>query len=256
MGELIVQQLVQWGLAGILVAAAGYLIYDNWRKNKRTDEWIQRKLFDSPETVKSSDTLKESIDALKESVDTLVSCTRKNNHYYEKTSMEVTTKAAPIVNSILTRCIEDCGLDHATLALLHNGTTTLSGIPYIKIGVVAEKYDPIKWPQDIDLIQTYKDENITTFGRLPSVIIQNEALEFDVYPGSKLAEIDGVIHNRCLTRGIKKIVFLTVKDQDGLCNGCLIGYTFTDKKIDMDTLRGRIEVIENVYKSMISILHG
>mgnify|MGYP002694469845 CR=1 FL=1 len=46
----LMQALQQWGTAGLIAIAAGYVLYDAWKKNKETEKWLRDQVKSSSES--------------------------------------------------------------------------------------------------------------------------------------------------------------------------------------------------------------
>lgn len=273
MEDIVVSTISQWGAVGILIAVAGYIIYDNWKKNKKNEEWYREHMNEKSSMTNCQDQLKTSLTNINAQLSTISSDNQKfrmeinrrvdkveevitklhpGKHEHEAIRMESITNVAPAINSILTQGLNLCSVDHIALGLLHNGTSSLSGIPYIKMDIIAEKYKPIQFPEDVDLTSAYQSEDITKYNKLPNCILQSGCLELDIEKdGENISEIDTIVYNRCRNRGIKRLAFAVINDQHGLCNGCIIAYKFDSSPINLKALEEKAKIIQNLYWTML-----
>lgn len=276
MSDIIVQTIAQWGSAGIALLAAGWIIYENWKRSVKMEEWFRENLI---KPAGNDDSCKKIIQMSIESIDNkmtkltnesigfrndmmnrvsdieaTIAKHHPDRHEYERVRVNAITTIAPAVNTILSTCLVDSNVDHVAFGLLHNGTSSLSGIPYIKMGIIAEKYKPLQYPNDIDLAVEYRDDDITKYNRLPHCIIQNGYTEFDIENDENLAELGMVVYNRCKKRGIKRIAFVPINDALDMCTGCIIAYSFENKKFDKDLLVTKAGIISDMYISLLNSL--
>lgn len=273
MEKVVLQLITEWGLLGLIIAGAIYIVIDNWKKNKKNEEWYREAILREQHAIGSREEISESLDSLRKEIQQI---SEKNNqfrsemsnrieeiekaivkhhpssHQYEVMRMTAVAKIAPAINTILLSTLDDCKLDHIALALLHNGTSSVAGIPYVKVGVIAEKFKPVEYPGDTELTIDYKDEDIIKYNKLPACIIQSGYLEFDIDNNSNLDEIDYGTYSKCKNKGIKHIAFIAINDSYGLCTGGVIAYNFTDTPINKDDLLDRVKVIENLYQTMLN----
>lgn len=276
MNEIIVQTIAQWGSAGIALLAAGWIIYENWKRSNKMEEWFRENLIKPSDdndhckkmvqmSIESIDNkmdrlTKESIEFRKDmisrvqAIEDTIEHHHPDKHEYERQRVEAITTIAPAVNSILATCLKDSNVDHIAFGLLHNGTASLSGIPYIKMGIIAEKYKPLQYPDDIDLAVEYRDDDITKYNRLPHCIMQNGYTEFDIEGSENLAELGAVVYNRCKKRGIKRIAFVPINDELDMCTGCIIAYSFEDKEFNKELLVTKAGIISDMYISLLNSL--
>lgn len=285
MNDLLIQTISQWGTAGIMMIVAGYIIYDSWKKNKKNEKWFQenimaeqgavhsrdhiyRKITELQDTIheseKTSHAFREEIRERVDQIDHLVHSTiaavqsQDKHRNYEKSRMNVITHIAPTINDVLRSALSETRADHIALGLLHNGTQTLSGVPYIKFGVVLEKYKPTQYPDDLEMVDLYKDDDITKYDKLPAAIIQEGTVMFNIGDqdsGCRLDDLDSKIYNQCIKQDIRQLAFTTIIDTStGMCTGCLIAYSFTSKPLDIQALENAADIIQGIYKSVLTSL--
>lgn len=275
MTDILMQGLSQWGAAGIVAIAAGYVLWDSYKKNKENEKWIQERMAEAHTSRESNkDSLNEISDSLKELRDDhkrwredveaqINEIKAKIDKYYpdhhdtEKIRLEAISKISPALYHYMANGLETCNCDHIALALLHNGSVNLSGIPYVKFGIITEKYKPLHCPNDIDLLSKYKDEDIVAHNRLPIVIAQNQRVNFDITEDSPLVDIDPVLFARCIKLGIKKLAFQAIRDNKHMVTGFIIIYKFNnDEDLDLTGLHDTADAIEHLYLDMMETLHG
>ena len=272
MTDVLLQALQQWGTAGIIAIAAGWVLYDSWKKNKDTEKWMREQVAASTESrsmtrvdlseinaslkdlhrkhVEFRDEITQRVTSIEDKID--------KNHLDHGSSEAVRLKAistaAPAVYAIISDGLDSCGCDHIAVALLHNGTVALSGVPYIKFGIISEKYKPIRCPQDEPLLPRYKEEDIMSHNKLPMCITQNKQAIFDITEDCILKDADPIIYMKCVKRGIKRIAFEAIRDVHGLVTGFVVIYNFEDRNFDKDSLHSVTEAIEKVYQEMMFVL--
>lgn len=256
-------------MAGILALAAGYVIWDNYKRNKEQDNYFKKQA----EAKKSREYINNNLSDIKDSVtavrkdfegfrkesqrrfDAIESKIYKSDHHIiEAQRMHAITNIAPSINTIIRDGLDDCKVDHIAVCLLHNGTQTITGIPYIKFGVVAEKYKPIKHIHDVDLLSQYREEDIVSHNQLPACIIQNKNVIFNIAEDSPLVEIDPIVYAKCVKLGIEQIAFEAIRDIRGLITGFMMVYKFDEEEIDMNALHQTTSNIEVLYRNMMEQL--
>lgn len=267
--EFITHVIQQWGAAGVVAVAAGWVLYDSWKKAKTTEEWMRKQLeaastsrantqSDLSDIYKAISEIREEnnewrneianrIDTLEKKIDEQ----HPNYGMSEGLRLQAISSIAPSIHALINEGLNTCACDHIAVALLHNGTVSLSGIPYIKAGVIAEKYKPIRHPNDIDLMVRYKDEDIVSHNKLPAAVVQNPQIEFAIAKDSTLIEIDAALYNKCLAIGIKRIAFEAVRDMSGLTTGFIVIYKFDDSPLNMVGLHNTTVAIERLYQNMM-----
>ena len=271
MTDALIQAIQQWGTAGVVACAAGWVLYDSWKKNKETEKWMREQMQASTESrsmtrsdlseINSSikDLSEKQTKFRKEISDRVDIIEKKIDEHHPHGSMEDTrlkavSTAAPAVYAIINDGLDSCECDHIAVALLHNGTVALSGVPYIKFGIISEKYKPIRCPQDEPLLPRYKEEDIMSHNKLPMCITQNKHAVFEVSDDCALKDIDPIIYMRCVKRGIKHIAFEAIRDVHGFVTGFVVIYNFEDRNLDADSLHSVTGAIEKVYQEMLFAL--
>ncbi len=270
MTDVLVHAISQWGTAGIVALAAGWVLWDSWKKNKENEKWMREQVQNSSNaraltrndlseiSTSIKDMRREHIE-FRDEVRARVAAVEDKitQHHPDHGSMEAArlnaiSQIAPSIHTIINEGLDMCSCDHIAVALLHNGTVTLSGIPYIKFGIVAEKYKPVRYPQDFDLLSKYKEEDILSHNRLPSCIVQNPNIEFRISDDSALAEIDPGLFIKCKNHGIKRIGFEAIRDIHGLTTGFVLIYKFDSSPLDIDGLHSVTTTIEHLYQNMLA----
>lgn len=272
MTDVLLQALQQWGTAGIVAIAAGWVLYDSWKKNKDTEKWMREQVQASAEShsmtrsdlseINSSiKTLSRQHTEFREEIsDRVANIESKIDRYHpdhgslEAVRLKAISTAAPAVYAIINDGLDSCECDHIAVALLHNGTVALSGVPYIKFGIISEKYKPIRCPQDEPLLPRYKEEDIMSHNKLPMCITQNKQVIFNISDDCILKDVDPIIYMKCIKRGIKRIAFEAIRDVHGLVTGFVVIYNFEDRDFDKDSLHSVTEAIEKVYQEMMFVL--
>ena len=272
MTDVLLQALQHWGTAGVIAIAAGWVLYDSWKKNKDTEKWMREQVAASNESrLTTRDNLSEINASLKdlhknhvrfrdEITQRVASIENKiDKHHPDQSSTEAArlkaiSAAAPAVYAIISDGLDSCDCDHIGVALLHNGTVALSGVPYIKFGIISEKYKPIRCPQDEPLLPRYKEEDIMSHNKLPMCVTQNKQAIFNVSDDCILKDVDPIIYMKCIKRGIKRIAFEAIRDVHGLVTGFVVIYNLEDRDFDKDSLHAVTEAIEKVYQEMMFVL--
>jgi hypothetical protein len=274
MNEILLQVLQQWGTAGIIALAAGYVLYDSWKKSKEIEKWLRDQFKMSSESRQDSTNsilnlstaieqlrkeneefraeIRSQVSAVENKIDAHVLDCEKNNSLH----LNAISQLAPTIHTIINDGLSSCACDHIAVALLHNGSVALGGIPYIKFGFIAEKYNPIDYPQDVDLVTKYRDDDITTHNRLPVCVVQYPQIEFDLTDDDcQLAEVDPIIYNRCKAIGVKHIAFEAIRDAHGDTTGFVVIYKFSQESLNMDSLHTTTTTIEHLYQNLMVSLN-
>ena len=83
---------------------------------------------------------------------------------------------APKIHKVMGKYIDRIGCDHIFLGWFHNGTSSISGVPFYKFDLVAEKFNPTTNPKDYEFGHMYKDVDILRHNKLPIELIQNKKI--------------------------------------------------------------------------------
>lgn len=271
--DLLHEVWVQWGVMGIVFVSALYIIWENIRRNKEIQEYYIRSQGDTDKLDDNNtilhelwmvvDQLSAKVAVIEEKVTTkLAELDQKIDkshpaHIDEETKrFEGTMHVAPTIHTILNNYVTDCRADHILLAMLHNGTKSLTGMSYFKFDIVAEKFFPVTNPQDEEMAPRYKDVDITLHNRLPAAVIQNKGIMFDLtHEECDLETIDEIIYVRCRARGIKYIAFISIRDNNGVVVGFICAYSFNDS-LDMEQLSEAAKTLEQLYCNMMNSFYN
>lgn len=258
MQEIFGQIVAQWGLVGVLGIAAGWIIYDSFKKNKEMEKYYREKMDEKNELISQMrgdytpdnglstrlDTILSRMDELEAKFDS----THPNFVEEEISKLTAIANITPIIHSVLNSSIADIKADHMLVGLLHNGTHTITGTPFMKFDIVAEKFFPVRNPQDDELSGVYKDHDLMQHNRLPAVVLQGEARVFDIDAG-ELKDIDPYLNSKLVKRGVKYIAFDIFRDANGLPNGFVCVYSFGDR-IVIPELEEATNTIGVTYRSI------
>lgn len=284
MDEFLSAAVAQWGMAGLFVIAAGYIIWSNHKEAKETkkkyeDLYNERmehmeeryaekgrasasiqkmntdtsaainKLGDKIDSIATTQVeMGEKINELDTTVNGLVNKARHaDTERYTKI-----IRVAPTLNTICVNNMEEMRVDHIFVALLHNGTSGITGIPFIRQSVIVEKYDPIKNINDINYTVAFKDDELTKHDKLPAAILQNDIVDINVNDNghSKMEDLDIISAREMAKIGTKRILFKAIKDERGVPMGYICAYSYITRDVDLELFRETAETIERVYRDV------
>ena len=272
MTDVLMQGLSLWCSAGLIALAAGYVLWDSYKKNKENEKWVREQMLTAQTSREGN---KESLEEISNSlrdfhedhkqwrvgiemrlgdIEDKMAKHHPCHHDAEKLRLDAISKISPALYHYIADGLEACNCDHIALALLHNGSVNLSGIPYIKFGIINEKYRPLNCPNDVDLLSKYKEEDIVAHNRLPMVIAQNHHVEFEITDDSELADIDPILFARCIKLSIKRIAFQAVRDNKHMVTGFVVIYSFRDEPLDLVSLHDTTDAVERLYLDMLDSL--
>lgn len=270
MGSVLVEIISQFGVLGLILAGIIYLIVDGIktkRKNLVTAEKLDKSMDKLESHVdKRIDDVNLRIDLVNDKVNTQYELLNKR---MESNPEEVMSKIeekktqddkdhfhklldqftkAPRLHRILKLYRERIGCDHIFLGTFHNGSTSVSGIPYCKFDVVAEKFKP--GSSDIREYTTiYKDSDIMVHDNLPLVISQEDYVYFKIEDeGSSLEDTDDVLYRRCVKHGIKQIAINLIRDEQMNPVGFVGCVDFDYDELNFQELNNCAKELEEIYK--------
>lgn len=284
MDQVITSVIAQWGVFGAIIIAAGYIIYDNIKNNHKKINLdgkldklsdivskysienidIKRQLNDltiKTNNINCNEDIKDYIDDLTKKINNLevqikshISELNDNNHKCRKNHTEKLinrVSIAPKIHRILATYYDRIHCDHILLGYFHNGTSTVSGIPFYKFDLVAEKYTPGKSEHDAEFINLYKDVDILSHDRLPIELLQNKQVYYSIDENgdSILKDIDEILYHRLIGRCVKQIAFNILKDHDENLEGfvCCIKYDY--KEVNLKELKNCARELEDLYNN-------
>lgn len=156
----------------------------------------------------------------------------------------------PQINDVLEKFRKRANLDHIFLGSFHNGTSSISGIPYYKFDILAEKYSPAKVDRDVEFAHMYLNADMMKHDKLPIILIQNGFAHYviDENGDSELSKIDDIIYRRMIGRDIKQFTVYLLRDAKGGPMGFVGGVRYDYEEIDMDEMSDCVKNLEEIYK--------
>ena len=169
----------------------------------------------------------------------------KNNRRRHDSYMKKSIRRGPKVQQALRENFASINTDHMFVAELHNGSTDVSGIPYMKFDIIYEHISPEYHGNDIFLNRLYENEHILTHDQLPDLLFSNYSLKYKI---DDLASIDEHLYLRMKSRGVKSIALSLICDNNYKPVAFVGGMNFSDKEINLSELNKCAIVIEKIYR--------
>ena len=281
--------IAQWGAVGLILVLAAYIIIDGIKRNKsqNTSNTKLDSIIDDINEVKTTvpaiqqqmevldtkigivnqkvdekidfyvDHLSSRMDKLESKVDSqpqniLESLANRDQAIQDEHNKRMLDqiKRAPKIHKELGRYLGRIGCDHIFIGSFHNGTTSISGVPYYKFDIVAEKYDPENIARDREFAHMYKDVDILRHDKLPIALTQNGMVHYVINEDktSDLKDIDDIVYRRMIGRDIKQLALHVLRDQAGIPTGFVgcVKYDYTE--LDFNELKGCATALEEIYK--------
>lgn len=274
--DAIISQIVsQWGVFGLLLIGIGYIIWDNWRinKSKRNDNnmimstmnniggkinILQEKInIVDDKVVELKSQVDNRIDLIEQKVDQLpisnlqhIDIVNAEKHKIHLKQMDDLMKLGPKLHRIIQVANNNIGSDHIFVGSFHNGNSSLSGIPYYKFDIIAERFAPTKISRDCEFAHMYKDSDILRYDTLPSLLVQQGLIHF-VVPAEgdiELSNYDDIIWRRMRGRGIKQIAIRLTRDSNGSPSGFVGVVKYDMNKLNLNYLDECGRELEEIYK--------
>lgn len=277
MDNIISQIIAEWGTLGIVITILGYLIYDSWKVSKNRKDNNDRAMnaisgldskLDNKIGILSKeirivdqkvdnviDNFNDKIDFVQDQIDKLPEAhidvikefgKIKEEHDHSKMFDDL-VKLGPNLHQIMKSGIEDTKADHMFIGSFHNGNKSLTGIPYYKFDIIAERFKPDKVEHDCEFAYMYKDADILRFDMLPTMLLQQELLHFNVPAEgeTELSDIDDIIWRRMRGRGIRQIALRLLKDSKDTPSGFvgIVKYDFEELNLnELDKCGSKLEM--------------
>ena len=288
MDAFVSEIFAQWGIFGVVMLIAAYIIWDNIKSKKsqvntgekldsiindivdiKTDipdikgnvkfiekeiNCVNNKLETKINSVK--EILNTRIDSLEEKVDeqpkhiitSMNINSQKQDEIHNKQMLNQINKA-PLLHKAMGHYIDHIKCDHIFLGSFHNGTSSITGIPYYKFDIVAEKFNPLKIERDCEFAHMYHDVDILRHNKLPIELIQNGEVYYIIHEdqSSELKDIDDILYRRMLGRDIKQIAINLLYD----CKGNPLGFVgcvkYNYEEFNFKELRKCAKELETIY---------
>lgn len=256
--EIVLQIISQFGMPGIILCMLGYLAWDKYKTNKEQKEKgykdfrevihdINDRIQEMERKSDAADTeIYDRMDRLEQRIED-INVTNHPTPEMEQAHINYSVETYPVIHTLLEHAKQSIDCDHIALAHFHNGTKGVTGIPFVKFTVVAEKYNPIEFPADDSLTERYVNMNMMAFDKMPQAMIQNDSVVFNI-DDEKFQQIDSKTYYNCLKKGIKRIAMKKFCDEEGRPIGFIICYRFREGVMNKTALDGCIQLLEGVYQ--------
>ena len=275
MDNVIGEILSTWGTVGILIVVFGYMAWDNWKamRDRKSNndkamtgiELLSGKIDNINTSIKLVDqkveTVKEQFDEKIKDIESQIHDIPKNNsahidkikaegHTLHLKQLDDLMKLGPKLHKIIKDANDKIGSDHIFVGSFHNGNSSLSGIPYYKFDIIAERFSVDKVEQDTEFAHMYKDADILRYDTLPVLLVQQGQVYFDV-PESGENEMEGyddIIWRRMKGRGIRQIALRLTRDSKGSPSGFVGVVKYNHDELKLNYLDDCGRELEEMYK--------
>lgn len=255
MGD-IVKLVTELGSFGLLLGLAGWIIYD-YIKNKNTNKndlktELNNSLIDIKTSINNINTrvtgLEKTIIDMKTNPTVVVNNTNTSSVEHSKQFMD-RLKLGPNIHKSLRNFCNRINADHIFVGSFHNGNESITGIPYYKFDIIAERFAKNKVDDDIEFAFMYKDADLLRHDLLPSEVIQQGLVHYtiDESENSYLEDVDDIIYRRMVGRGIKQLAISLLHDPTGMPSGFVGCVRYDYKELDLHELQECGHELENIY---------
>ena len=268
MESIISQFITEWGTFGLMIFLIGYFSYDSWRTQKSRKDNNSKAIDAVQKVADKVDNLDMKITVVKDKVDDvtdifdnridrlektvnnlpqlhleeLQALTLKQQEEHTKMMLDL-LRLGPNLHDVLRDYNDKINGDHIFIGSFHNGNKSITGVPYYKFDIIAERFKTNMVEQDCEFAHMYKDADILRFDRLPILLVQKGLLHFAVPEegSSELAEVDDIIWRRMKGRGIRQIALRILRDKSNTPSGFVgvVKYNFEELNIDMLDICGK-----------------
>ena len=276
--EIIISQIItEWGTFGLILILLGYLTYDSWKSQKirkdNNDRAINavQKVEDKMDNINTkislvdqkvdnvADIFDNRVDRLEKTVNNLPqlhleelqALSIKQQEEHTKMMLDL-LRLGPNLHNVLKEYNEKINGDHIFIGSFHNGNKSITGIPYYKFDIIAERFKTDIVEQDCEFAHMYKDADILRFDRLPILLVQKGLLHFTVLEDGlpEMSEFDDIIWRRMKGRGIRQIALKILRDKSNTPSGFVgvVKYDLNEINIKMLDICGQ-ELEANYHKA-------
>lgn len=264
--EGIVKLITELGSFGLLLGLAGFIIYNHFKDSKANTGKKENVSFEKIEKLLSDNTSElktiiaatnERIDSVERSVsmqighihdriDNIESCDKSSEHTKQFADR---LKLGPQLHKTLNTFRNRVNADHIFIGSFHNGNESLTGIPYYKFDIIAERFRPDKVERDIEFAFMYKDADLLRHDLLPTEVVQRGTVKYiiDENGNSELKDIDDIIYRRMIGRNIKQLAVSLLCDPSGTPSGFVGCVRYDYEDIDLTELKECGLELEQVY---------
>lgn len=266
--ESIASLVTEVGSFGVLLALAGFIIYNHFKGDPKKDNTLNELKtaleMNTAEIKGSIKGLDNRISNLEVTVTNDVSAINKRINDLECQSISKPAnnvrsshtkqfadrlKLGPQLHKTLNTFRSRVNADHIFIGSFHNGNESLTGIPYYKFDLIAERFRPDKVCRDLEFAFMYKDADLLRHDSLPQEVVQNTTVHYiiDKDGNSPLADIDDIVYRRMLGRDIKQLAVSLLRDPNGTPSGFVGCVKYDYEDIDLTELRECGIELEQIY---------
>jgi hypothetical protein len=249
----IIKLVTELGSFGLLLFLAGLIIYNYVKNNPNPakDKEEFKKMFDNCiNDIKTSiNTINTRVDSLEKLVNAKAHIPTVNDKLSHPKQFLDRLKLGPQLHKTLNIYRTRVNADHIFIGSFHNGNESITGIPYYKFDIIAERFKTEKVERDIEFAFMYKDADLLRHDMLPQEVVQSGIVHYVIAEdgSSNLSVIDNIIYRRMIGRDIKQLAISLLRDPAGTPSGFVGCVRYDYENIDLQELKDCGTELENVY---------
>ena len=256
----IVKIVTELGSFGLLLALAGWIVYNYIKEGPKAAKNIDFKaeikseakqvINESVSDIKQSiNSISDRVSGLERNINSLTLVQAKDVKPSHPKQFLDRLKLGPQLHKTLNNFRTRINADHIFIGSFHNGNESITGIPYYKFDIIAERFRPDKVDRDIEFAFMYKDADLLRHDLLPSEVVQRGIVHYVIDENGKsvLEDIDNIIYRRMIGRDIKQLAISLLRDPNGTPSGFVGCVRYDYDEIDLHELKDCGIELENVY---------
>ena len=176
MESIISQFIAEWGTFGLMVFLIGYFVYDSWKTQKARKDNNSKAIDAVQKVADKVDNLDMKITVVKDKVDDvtdifdnridrlektvnnlpqlhleeLQALTLKQQEEHTKMMLDL-LRLGPNLHNVLKDYNDKINGDHIFIGSFHNGNKSITGVPYYKFDIIAERFKTNMVEQDCEI---------------------------------------------------------------------------------------------------------
>jgi hypothetical protein len=161
-------------------------------------------------------------------------------------------KLGPQLHKVLNNFRSRINCDHIFIGSFHNGNESITGIPYYKFDIIAERFRPDKVDRDIEFAPMYKDHDLLRHDLLPSEVVQMGVVHYiiDQDGNSNLEDVDDIVYRRMIGRDVKQLAIALLSDpNNGTPSGFVGCVKYNYDEINLMELKECSIELERMYET-------
>lgn len=254
--EKIVSVVTELGSFGLLICLAGWIIYTYFKNNPKGEskndlkKLLEVGMMDIKTSIVGLGTRVTNLETIVNEIRSAEPCVDAPTKSSHPKQFLDRIKLGPELHKTLNIFRTRINADHIFIGSFHNGNESLTGIPYYKFDIIAEKFSPDKVERDVEFAFMYKDADLLRHDLLPTEVVQSGLVHYiiDADGRSALEEVDDIIYRRMKGRDIKQLAISLLRDpSSGMPSGFVGCVRYDYDKIDTDELNDCSRELEKVY---------